>query len=102
MSKLSKKELAALDLLIAHVEENGTQDLAFIGSIVNAASKAVNAVTNVVSNPAVTSALNVATAVCPVAVAAILAARPAETSKLESVDAKTTLNELIQLRKENS
>lgn len=102
MSKLSKTELAALDLLIAHLEENGTQDLSFISSIVNAVTSAVSAVTNVVSNPSVANVVNVVTAVCPVAVAAIAATRDEKATYLPSVDSKATLNELIKLRKTNA
>ncbi|QSB25414.1 hypothetical protein [Flavobacterium sp. CLA17] len=102
MSKLSKKELAALDLLIAHLEENGSENLSFISSIVNAVSDAVTAVTNVVSNPSVTSIANAVTAVCPIAVAAIAVAKDEAPTYLANVDSKATLNELINLRNKNS
>jgi|688.fasta_scaffold142603_4 hypothetical protein len=102
MSKLSKKELAALDLLIAHLEENGTQNLAFISSIVNAVTNAVTAVTNVVSNPSIANVANAVTAVCPAVFAATAATRDEKTTYLSNVDSKATLNELINLRKNNS
>lgn len=77
MAKLSKTELAALDLIIAQMEEQGhTEGFSFPGAIVssvtNAATSAVNAVANVatasanavadVATNAVTNAATIATA----------------------------------------
>lgn len=102
MSKLSKKELAALDLLIAHLEEKGSEDLSFISSIINAVTDAVTSVTNVVSNPSIVNVVNTVAAVCPIAVAAVAVAKEQAPTPLLNVDSKTTLKELIALRNKNS
>jgi hypothetical protein len=47
---LTKSQLAALDLLIAHMEENKGQPMSFIDSIVNAVTDVAHAVTNVATN----------------------------------------------------
>jgi hypothetical protein len=57
---LTKSQLAALDLLIAHMEENQGKPLSFIGSIVDAVSSVAKAVNNVATN-AVVAATNAAT-----------------------------------------
>ncbi len=120
MSNLSKKELAALDLIIAQLEEpaNG-ENLQFISSIVNAVSDvatsvadvATNAATSVadiatdaISNVSVSDAVNFATNVCPaVAMVAALASREADSSLLKTTGNKdATLKELIKLRKKLS
>jgi hypothetical protein len=49
---LTKAQLAALDLLIAHMEENKGQPLSFIGSILSAVTDVATAVTTVTANAA--------------------------------------------------
>ena len=65
MSQLSKSELAAIDLMIAQLEEKGVQQFgSFISSIVNAVTDVASAATNIATDVA-SAASSVATAACP-------------------------------------
>jgi Na+/H+ antiporter NhaD/arsenite permease-like protein len=118
MSKLSKKELAAIDLMIAQLEEKGSDNElgSFISSIVNAVSAVANAATNVAVNAA-QAASSAVTAACPavVAVCPALAAAGKTTDsssanyatlmdnvKKSGLPDELTLESLKKIRKENS
>lgn len=98
---LSKSELAAIDLMIAHMQENNlTQMGSFIDSIVSAVTSAASAVTSVV-----TAVAPVVTAIAPVvmAVAGAAAKEGANeirgvVSKLNDLESELTLDNLIKIR----
>ncbi|WP_394758265.1 hypothetical protein [Flavobacterium sp.] len=115
MSNLSKSELAAIDLMIAQLEENGTTEFkSFISSIVSAVSDIASAVTNVATNAA-TAVSDIATAACPAVqivaqVCPMVAAAGAEVSKMDGLNAINesgldkvlTLDQLKAIRQKNS
>lgn len=111
MSKLSNKELAAIDLMIAQLEEQGKNYKieGFIGSIVGAVTDIANIATDVTKNAA-----DLATSICP-AVAAACPGLATAGKTLDSNSAKLmkeigesglpaelTLENLKKIRKENS
>jgi hypothetical protein len=93
---LTKSQLAALDLLIAHMEENKGQPMSFIDSIVNAVTDVAHAVTNVATNAtnvvtnAATDVANAVVNAAPAVVNVLTAAAPVVTA-LAQVAAATAV-----------
>lgn len=121
---LSKSQLAAIDLMIAHMEEHKGQPMSFISSIVDAVTHVASSVANVATNAAtdvtqaVTNAapavVNAITAAAPVvtAVAQLAAATAAATTDAKGLQSKgdpmktlqnnLTLENLIKIRNQHT